>query len=496
MATFSFGGTNLKKGASGDTVKRIQEGLNNNGYNLTVDGIWGDNTDKAIRDYQSKNGLTVDGIYGVNTHNALFGIAGDNTPTKPTEPDSYSDIDLSKYDSGYQKSDDVINAENKKTEAENAVKNYGDFSYSNQESFDAIMNKILNREQFSYDLNGDALYQQYKDKYIQQGKMAMQDTMGQAAAMTGGYGNSYASTAGNQAYQASLENLNDVIPELYQLAYDKYNQEGQDMLNKYSMLSDDRNMQYGMWGDKYNRLIGDRDYYGNEANNAYAKDYGEWSDQRNYDQSQYWNENNFGYGKYRDSVTDWENERAFQEAKRQYDEQFAWQKEQAAIAASSGGGSGDSGGNGSVTDTGSGSIPSSVRKKAEGIESNTELASYLDGLVATGVISEDAADGLYAELADGNEKFVKDEKGNNTSAYSYKDMVGSTKGWTVVDNGGGNLFGIDSDAKVKAPNGEVISLKNLKSKLMEEGMSSSEARNVIKKLQQNLGISNNWLLGL
>lgn len=339
MATFSFGGTNLKKGASGDTVKRIQEGLNNNGYNLTVDGIWGDNTDKAIRDYQSKNGLTVDGIYGVNTHNALFGIAGDNTPTKPTEPDSYSDIDLSKYDSGYQKSDDVINAENKKTEAENAVKNYGDFSYSNQEAFDAIMNKILNREQFSYDLNGDALYQQYKDKYIQQGKMAMQDTMGQAAAMTGGYGNSYASTAGNQAYQASLENLNDVIPELYQLAYDKYNQEGQDMLNKYSMLSDDRNMQYGMWGDKYNRLIGDRDYYGNEANNAYAKDYGEWSDQRNYDQSQYWNENNFGYGKYRDSVADWENERAFQEAKRQYDEQFAWQKEQAASASSGGGGS-------------------------------------------------------------------------------------------------------------------------------------------------------------
>ena len=112
-----------------------------------------------------------------------------------------------------------------------------------QTQLNDVMGKIMNRDKFSYDVNGDALYQQYKDKYIQQGKMAMQDTMGQASAMTGGYGNSYAATVGNQAYQASLENLNDIVPELYQMAYDKYNQEGQDMYNQYSMLSDDRNME-------------------------------------------------------------------------------------------------------------------------------------------------------------------------------------------------------------------------------------------------------------
>ena len=63
------------------------------------------------------------------------------------------------------------------------------------------INKILNREKFSYDLNGDALYQQYKDQYTTQGQMAMMDTMGQAAALTGGYGNSYAQSVGQQAYQ-------------------------------------------------------------------------------------------------------------------------------------------------------------------------------------------------------------------------------------------------------------------------------------------------------
>lgn len=328
MSAFTFGGTNLKKGASGDTVKKIQEALNTHGYSLGVDGIWGDKTDSAIRDFQSKNGLDVDGIYGVNTHNSLFGIAGTNAPSKPQAPDSYSDIDLGKYDSGYQKSDDVLGAEQKKTDAENAVNNYGDFSYANQGNFDEIMNKILNREQFSFDLNGNALYQQYKDKYTQQGKMAMQDTMGQAAAMTGGYGSSYASTAGNQAYQASLENLNDVIPELYQMALDKYNQEGQDLYNQYGMLSDDRNMQYGMWGDKRNQLVAERDYYGNEANNAYAKEYGQWADQRDFDTNQYWNETNFGYGQHRDEVADWENERSFQEAKRQFEANLAEQQRQ------------------------------------------------------------------------------------------------------------------------------------------------------------------------
>ena len=65
-----------------------------------------------------------------------------------------------------------------------------------------LTNKVLNREKFSYDLNGDALYQQYKDQYTNLGRLAMADTIGQASAMTGGYGNSYAATAGNQAFHA------------------------------------------------------------------------------------------------------------------------------------------------------------------------------------------------------------------------------------------------------------------------------------------------------
>ena len=72
----------------------------------------------------------------------------------------------------------------------NQYNNFGDFSFSKQGDLDSIYNNIKNYGDFSYDVNSDALYQQYADQYTRLGNMAMQDTMGQAAAMTGGYGRS------------------------------------------------------------------------------------------------------------------------------------------------------------------------------------------------------------------------------------------------------------------------------------------------------------------
>ena len=189
-----------------------------------------------------------------------------------------ADIERQKYTyTPYTESDAVSALKGLQTEAETAYNTHinNGFTYSQDQAHKDAMNAYLNRDKFSYDINGDALYQQYKDKYIQQGKMAMADTMGQAAAMTGGYGNSYAASVGNQAYQASLQQLNDVIPELYQMAYDRYNQEGQDLLNQYSLLSTDRDAEYGMWKDRGNQLDSNRTYYGTEYNNAYNREYAE-----------------------------------------------------------------------------------------------------------------------------------------------------------------------------------------------------------------------------
>lgn len=173
----------------------------------------------------------------------------------------------------YVESEKVKELAEQKAAAESAVSGFQAADFSKQQDYTDLYNKLYNRDPFSYDFNADALYQQYKDKYIQQGKMAMADTMGQAVAMTGGYGNSYAATVGNQAYQNSLANLNDIIPELYQMAYNKYNQEGQDMRNMLSILSNERTFEYGKEMDRYNRLNNDRTYTAGRYDSEKAYDY-------------------------------------------------------------------------------------------------------------------------------------------------------------------------------------------------------------------------------
>lgn len=84
-----------------------------------------------------------------------------------------------------------------------------------------LADSIANRKGFSYDFTKDALYQNYKDQYQRQAQLGMQNATAQAAALSGGYGNSYAATAGNLAYQENMASLNNVIPSLYEAAYNR-----------------------------------------------------------------------------------------------------------------------------------------------------------------------------------------------------------------------------------------------------------------------------------
>ena len=62
----------LRKGDRGDDIKLLQHRLNILGSQLTEDGIWGVQTDSAVRGYQYRAGLTVDGIVGAKTRAALI----------------------------------------------------------------------------------------------------------------------------------------------------------------------------------------------------------------------------------------------------------------------------------------------------------------------------------------------------------------------------------------------------------------------------------------
>lgn len=238
-----------------------------------------------------------------------------------------------------------------------------------------------NRNKFSYDLNGDALYQQYKDKYIQQGKMAMQDTMGQAAALTGGYGNSYAASVGNQAYQAHLQNLNDIVPELYQLAYDRYQQEGQDMLNRYNLYANMDATDYSRYRDTVSDWTSQRDYLANMYNN-----------ERTYDRNIYDTDRNFAYSDYRNAIADEQWQKTFDESVRQYNASLAEQQRQY-----------------NETMNYNKTYGSSSSKKGLSLDDyheimyqveslagdNDAVDKYLQQLVSVGIITEEEKQGIY-----------------------------------------------------------------------------------------------------
>lgn len=213
----------------------------------------------------------------------------------------------------------------------------GQYGQQMQEALDAIKN----RKKFSYDLNGDALYQQYKDKYVQQGKQAMQDTMGQAAALTGGYASTYGQAVGQQQYDAYLQNLNDVVPELYQLALSRYQMEGDDLKTQYSLLADQYQQEYGQYRDKVGDWQTERNFLSGRYDSERNLDYGMWGDARD-----------FAYTDYRNGIADEQWRRQYEESVRQFNEQmalsreqFAWQQAQAqaAAAAKSSGGRSSSG---------------------------------------------------------------------------------------------------------------------------------------------------------
>jgi hypothetical protein len=113
----------------------------------------------------------------------------------------------------------------------------------------SLYNQISGRGPFSYDATKDPLFQGYKNSYVQQGKLAMKDTIGQAAALTGGYGNTYGQQVGQQAYDAYLQNLGDVIPQMYSMAYQQYQDQGDALLRQYGMLGDMRDRDYNLYRD-------------------------------------------------------------------------------------------------------------------------------------------------------------------------------------------------------------------------------------------------------
>ena len=151
------------------------------------------------------------------------------------------------------------------------------------ERIDALLNQILNREKFSYDVETDPLYQQYKKQYNREGTRAMNDTLAAMASGAGGM-NSWAVTAAQQANDYYNAQLNDRIPELYQLAYSMYMDDLTAQRNDLSMLQGLDNTDYSRYRDDVTDWYSDRDFAFNDY--RYDMEDYKWGTEFNYNAEQ------------------------------------------------------------------------------------------------------------------------------------------------------------------------------------------------------------------
>lgn len=167
---------------------------------------------------------------------------------------------------------------------------------------DEATKSILNREGFSYDHTQDPLYQQLEQSYTQKGKQAMEDTLGIVSQRTGGLASSYATQAGQQAYQGYMGELADRIPELQRLAYEMYMDEGDRMMDKLSLLQGMEEQDYGRFLDTLGQHNAERNF----AYGMYADELARADDLERQAYDRAWDENERAYSRAWD-----ENERAY-----------------------------------------------------------------------------------------------------------------------------------------------------------------------------------------
>ena len=218
----------------------------------------------------------------------------------------------------------------------------GEYTSSYAQELEELYDQIMNRPDFSYDLANDPLYQQYRQQYQRQGRLAMADTMGQAAALTGGYGSSYSQAAGQQSYHQYLAQLAEVTPQLYGQALDRYTRQGEALQ------------------DRYDRLLGleERDYQ------RYAQAYSQWLSEYGLAQDRYESSRARDYQAFLDLLNYWQQEAQRQQAQENWQAEMDFDREkwEASQAKAQSGGSSGGSSRGSSSRSGSSAMTDSQAK--------------------------------------------------------------------------------------------------------------------------------------
>ena len=232
-------------------------------------------------------GVNADGSYQsqlVNKNQTTRNYGGSyqtrNSPYTMSGVSDYTRSKLNGLESGYTPSGSVQAAQAYLEQVK--ASKPGAYQSRWDDELTSLYDQIRNRKKFSYDMGTDPLYQQYREQYQRLGRLAMQDTMGQAAALTGGYGSTYGEQVGQQAYNAYLQNLNDIVPQLQQQAYQRYQDEGTDLYSQYSLVKGRDDTDYGRYRDTVSDYYSDLSDARSAYNSERSLDQSQWETMLNY----------------------------------------------------------------------------------------------------------------------------------------------------------------------------------------------------------------------
>ena len=125
----------------------------------------------------------------------------------------------------------------------------GSFRYANDDAYLDLLDKIINREEFSYDHTADPTFSNFRKAYLREGDRAAANALATASAATGGIPSSYANVAAQQQQNYYAAQLMDRIPELRTLALDEYNNDFSQLLQSLSAMNAEREQEYGQYLD-------------------------------------------------------------------------------------------------------------------------------------------------------------------------------------------------------------------------------------------------------